>query len=124
VAELGEEFVAALTARDTAALVDVLSPEVDFRGMTPGRFWEASSPDAMIAILYQWFEPTDVVEEVVSVANSAVVDRRCVDYRFRVRNADGLHEVEQRAYYDEDEAGRIASMRVICSGFRPLAAEG
>jgi ketosteroid isomerase-like protein len=120
VAELGERFVAALSTRDTDALVGLLAPDVDFRGMTPGRFWEASAADAVLAILYQWFEPTDVVEEVVDVVNSTVVDRQCVDYRFRVRNPDGLHEVEQRAYYDGDGDGRIALMRVICSGFRPL----
>jgi hypothetical protein len=120
VAELGERFVAALATRDTDALIGLLSPDVDFRGMTPGRFWEASAPDSVLAILYQWFEPTDVVEEVVDVVNSSVVDRHCIDYRFRVRNPDGLHEVEQRAYYDGDGDGRIALMRVICSGFRPL----
>ena len=120
--DLGERFVAALAAKDTDALVDVLSPQVDFRGMTPGRFWEASSPRAVVDILYQWFEPSDVIEEVVAVGTSSVIDRRCVDYRFRVRNADGLYAVEQRAYYDPDGEGRIGLMRVMCSGFRLVEA--
>jgi hypothetical protein len=29
--------------------------------------------------------------------------------------------VEQRAYFDVDGASRIAYMRAICSGYRPLA---
>jgi hypothetical protein len=120
-AEPGEQFAAALAAKDTDALVAVMAPHIDFRGMTPGRFWEASSPEAVVEILYQWFEPTDEIEELVAVDTSSVVDRRCVDYRFRVRNAEGRYAVEQRAYYDTDADGRIALMRVMCSGFRQLA---
>ena len=119
----GERFAAALAAKDTATLLDVMSPEIDFRGMTPGRFWEASSPDAVVEVLYQWFEPTDMIDELVAVENSTVVDRRCVDYRFHVRNADGLYAVEQRAYYDVYDNGRIGLMRVMCSGFRSLVTD-
>jgi hypothetical protein len=118
--DAGERFAAALAAKDTDTLLDVMSPVIDFRGMTPGRFWEASSPDAVVEVLYQWFEPTDVIDELVAVENSTVVDRHCVDYRFHVRNADGLYAVEQRAYYDIDDDGRIGLMRVMCSGFRSL----
>ena len=121
-ADTGERFVEALAAKDTDALLGVLSPTVDFRGMTPGRFWEASSADAVVEILYEWFEPTDVIEDVVAIDSSVVVDRHCVDYRFHVRNADGLYAVEQRAYYDRDGDGRIALMRVLCSGYRAVAA--
>jgi hypothetical protein len=120
--DAGERFAAALAAKDTDTLLAVMSPEIDFRGMTPGRFWEASTPEAVVEILYEWFEPTDVVEQLVAVRNSSVVDRRCVDYRFHVRNADGLHAVEQRAYYDTDGSGQIGLMRIICSGYRALPA--
>ena len=41
---LGPRFVAALAAKDHAELASLLHPGVDFRGMTPGRFWEASTP--------------------------------------------------------------------------------
>ncbi len=120
--ELGERFAAALAARDTDELTALMSPDIDFRGMTPGRFWEASSADAVVEVLYQWFEPTDVIERLVAVEASSVVDRHCVDYRFHVRNADGLYAVEQRAYYDGDGDGRITLMRVMCSGYRELPA--
>ena len=42
-ASLGEMFARALAAKDFDRLVSLLHPEVDFRGMTPGRFWEASN---------------------------------------------------------------------------------
>ncbi|SDO52956.1 hypothetical protein SAMN05660199_02084 [Klenkia soli] len=117
----GAEFVAALAAKDTDRLLAVLSPSVEFRGMTPGRFWEASTAGATVhEVLYRWFEPTDVVEEVVSVETADVADRHRVDYRLVVRNEDGRHLVEQRAYYDLDDGGRIARVHAVCAGFRPL----
>jgi hypothetical protein len=117
----GEQFVRALAAKDTAALLAVLSPTVDFRGMTPGRFWEATTAEAAVhEVLYRWFEPADVVEQVVSVQAADVADRHRVDYRLVVRNDEGRHLVEQRAYYDLDDAGRIATIHAVCAGFRPL----
>ena len=118
---LGERFAAALAAKDTDTLTSLMSPQVDFRGMTPGRFWEAASPAEVVEVLYQWFESGDVIEELVATATSTVVDRACVDYRFHVRNADGRYAVEQRAYYDADTSGRIGLIRVMCSGYRALS---
>jgi hypothetical protein len=121
VTSVGKRFAVALSAKDSDQLRGLLADEIDFRGMTPGRFWEASSPSDVLDVLYEWFEPSDAIEELIAVADSTVVDRRCVDYRFRVRNDDGLFAVEQRAYYDVDGDGRISLMRVMCSGFRALA---
>lgn len=45
-----------------------------------------------------------------------------VDYRFRLRNDDGVFLVEQPAYFDLDDAGLIARMNVACAGFRPFEA--
>jgi hypothetical protein len=48
-----------------------------------------------------------------------VIDRERVGYRLAVRNADRRFLVEQQAYlYGRD--GRIAWMRVVCSGYRPV----
>ena len=41
---VAERFVHAYTQHNRADLLDVLAPDVDFRGMTPGRFWEAPQP--------------------------------------------------------------------------------
>lgn len=120
--DLGPRFVAALAAKDTDGLVALFASEVDFRGMTPGRFWEADSPQRVVnEVLYEWFEPEDVIERIDYVEAGHVADRERVDYRFLVRNADGPCVVEQRAYFDVDSAGRIAYIRIICSGYRPTA---
>jgi hypothetical protein len=122
-ADMGSRFVAALAAKDTDALLGLFTADVAFRGMTPGRFWEAGSPSEVVEnVLYHWFDPGDVIEEVDHVDVGSVVDRGRVDYRFRVRNDDGVFAVEQRAYFDLDDDGRIARMHAMCAGYRPLAA--
>ena len=37
---VAERFVDAFSRRDRDALLVLFTPEVDFRGMTPGRFWD------------------------------------------------------------------------------------
>jgi hypothetical protein len=121
VTDPGSAYVAALAAKDTDALVRVFAPDVTFRAMTPGRFWEATSPEQIVhEVLYQWFEPTDVVEDVEQIEAGRIVDRERIDYRLRVRNPDGVFAVEQRAYFDTDDSGRIQRMHVICAGYRPV----
>jgi len=118
--DLGPRFVAALAVKDTDRLVALFAADVIFRGMTPGRFWEADSPHRVVhEALYQWFELEDVIESIDYVEPGHVADRERVDYRFRVRNADGPFIVEQRAYFDVGNDGRIARMHVICSGYQP-----
>ena len=115
----GADFARALAARDADALLDLLHPEVDFRGMTPNRTWEAGDPAAVVGILLgRWFEPSDEVRAVERVESDAFADRERVGYRFRVTNARGDFLVEQQAYLGERD-GRIGWMRVLCSGFRP-----
>jgi hypothetical protein len=120
--DTGARYVDALAAKDTEALLELFAADIVLRGMTPGRYWEAHSPEQAIhKVLYQWFEPTDVVVSVDHVEVAQVVDRKRVDYRFRVRNRDGVFAVEQRAYFDVDADGRIIVMNTICSGFRAMA---
>jgi hypothetical protein len=115
-------YVDALAAKDTEALLDLFSADIVLRGMTPGRYWEAHSPhEAVHDVLYQWFEPADVIVSVDHVEEAQVVDRKRVDYRFRVRNSDGDFAVEQRAYFDVDADGRIIVLNAICSGYRCIA---
>jgi len=122
VIDSGRRFAAALAGKRPAELAELLAPDVDFRGLTPGRDWQASSPEQVIAILFDhWFEPTDVLDELVAVDTSTVEDRQHVSYRLRGHDADGPFVVEQQAYFmtDDDQPGRpITWMRVLCSGFR------
>jgi hypothetical protein len=118
---LGVAFAYALAAKDTAALVGLLHPAIDFRGMTPRRIWEGDDPETIVGeVFYSWFEPSDEIERVEHVETDRVGDRERVGYRFRVRNPDGDHVVEQQAYLVERD-GRIGWLRVMCSGFCPVS---
>jgi hypothetical protein len=118
---LGAEFARALAVKDYARISDLMHPEIDFRGMTPSRFWEAGDGDAVISnVLRLWFEESDEIESLDHLETDTVADRERVGYRFSVRNPDGHFVVEQQAYLSERD-GRIGWMRVLCSGFRPVA---
>lgn len=117
----GHAFVAALTSKDADAMLALFGPEVDFRALTPGRYWEPGTPAEIVSevILGHWFGPSDAVELVEVVDTGLVADRGRVSYRLRVANGDGRFVVEQQAYLML-AAGKITWMRVLCSGFRPV----
>jgi hypothetical protein len=63
----GERFAKALAAKDEAGVRAVTSSDLDFRAMTPGRFWEAHSHDDLVDVLFGgWLEPSDEVLALVS----------------------------------------------------------
>lgn len=120
--DLGRAFAEALQRKDWAALGALLHPEIDFRGLTPRRSWEAGSPDEVVhGVLRRWFEDSDHPHELLRVETDAVSDRNRLAYRMRGRNADGPFVVEQQAYLTTRD-GRIGWMLVMCSGFRPVSA--
>lgn len=118
--DLGARLAKAMATKDGAGLLDVLAPEVDFRAMTPDRFWEAGSARAVVDIAFgDWFEPTDRIDALDDLQTGAVADRNRVAYRLQVSNATGTYLVEQQAYF-EVEDDRITWLRIMCSGYRPV----
>jgi hypothetical protein len=117
---LGSAFAEALARKDFDTVQSLLHPEIDFRGLTPRRHWEADTPDGVIqGVLRTWFEDSDEIEELVYLESDSFSDRQRVGYRFHGHNQDGRFVVEQQAYLTERD-GQIGWMRVVCSGFRPL----
>lgn len=118
---IGERFAQALAKKDMAGLLDVLDSEVNFRGLTPGRFWEASSAKALVddVLLGAWFEADAHIESLEDVQLGSVADRDRVSYLVRISNPDGLFLVEQQAYFGV-ENDRINWLRILCSGYRAI----
>jgi hypothetical protein len=116
---LAGAFARGVAAKDDAAIRELLHPEIDFRGMTPGRVWEAVGPEDVLDAIGTWFDSSDVIEVVEAIETFAFADRQRVGYRFQVRNDEGLHLVEQQAYLSERD-GQIGWLRVMCSGYRPI----
>jgi hypothetical protein len=116
---LGADFARALAAKDAGAIRELIHPEIDFRGLTPNRSWEAKDRDELVSVLLgSWFEDDDQIEALEWLDSDSFADRERVGYRFSVTNSDGRHLVEQQAYLT-DRDGQIGWMRVVCSGFRP-----
>lgn len=119
---LAASFAQAVAAKDSPKLRELLHPDVDFRGMTPGRVWDADGPDDVLATIGTWFDEHDMIENVEELETDAFADRERVGYRLRVRNNDGLHLVEQQVYLSERD-GRIGWLRIMCAGYRPVTAD-
>jgi hypothetical protein len=118
---VGERFVTALAAKDRVALTSLLRPDVDFRAMTPSRFWEASDAASVVddTVLGHWFEPQDVITGVIQMESGRVGPRSRVRYQLAVTSPDGPHVVEQQVYYETDD-GRISWLRIMCAGYLPV----
>ena len=118
---IGAAFAAALAEKDRDALAGMLDAQIDFRGLTPNRLWEASDREQVLeTLLGSWFEPSDQITALTKLETDAVADRERVGYRLAVSNDEGDFVVEQQAYLSATD-GRIEWMRVVCSGFRPGA---
>ncbi len=114
-------FLEAILARDFPRARDFLHPEIDFRAMTPKRIWEAESPVAVEETIRAWFEhPDRQVERVEPVEPVTVEDILRVGWRVYGQSVDGPFVFEQQAYVREHE-GRIAWLRIMCSGPRPAS---
>jgi hypothetical protein len=115
---LGEEFVAAIAKRDRDGMRSLLAEDVDLKGLTPGRLWEAASPDEVDAIVFgRWFEEDEVITAVSHVETGEVAGVERIGYRFEMDTPLGPRVVEQQVYYQVKE-GRIVQIRLVCSGFR------
>ncbi len=118
---VGERFARAIAAKDAPALLGMLSPQVDFRAMTPNRFWETNSAVEVVndVIFGHWFKTTDRVEAIEVIEHDVVADRERAGYRFRVTNESGTYVVEQQAYLSVRE-GQVAWLRIMCAGYQPV----
>jgi hypothetical protein len=114
-------FVEAIVACNVAQAVALLDPGIDFRAMTPNRIWEAKDPAGVEGVLRQWFEdPDEDLHGVEATAPVPIQDTVRVGWLVHISDGDGPHVFEQQAYVRERD-GRIAWMRVICSGWIPLS---
>jgi hypothetical protein len=115
-----EQFAQVIADRDLAGMSALVTADIDFKGLTPGRFWEAAAPDEVSDVVFgHWFEETDHIDAVLHVDDGRPTeDTQRMAYRFAISNPDGRFTVEQQAYY-RTRGDRICYLRVLCSGYRP-----
>jgi len=119
--DFAHRFVTALAGKNAAALLSMFGREVDFRAVTPGRFWEASTAQAVTELIFgTWFGPGTEIERIESIGTGMVGKLHTLEYRLRLVNPGGKFLVEQHAFADLT-GGKITSLRLACSGFIPAA---
>jgi hypothetical protein len=118
---MGDLLARSLAAKDAAALKAILRPDIDFRAMTPGKFWEATDVDGIVdeTFLGTWFGSDRRIAEILAVETDEVGSLARVGYRFKVERPDGEFVIEQQAYFETD-GETISWLRIMCTGFLPL----
>jgi len=116
-------FLDCLAAQDFARLGGTLAADARMRALLPGgpREWEGS--EAIANRFARWFGGTEDFELVEAVAGT-VGDRLHLHWQFRLRAerlGAGWFIVEQQAYADTGEDGRLTRLDLLCTGYRPEA---
>jgi len=115
---VARRFVEAVMSNDRDAAVATLAPAVRFRHLIPRGPREILGADETVDVFLGWFGDARELE-VQSLLVEPIADRTSVRYRVRLRENGGWEVVEQQQFLDMDEAGRIAAIDLLCSGFRP-----
>ena len=116
---LGARLAVAIARRDEEALRALFATPVEFRAVTPRRFWDAATPSEVADIMMgTWFDRSKKIVDLCLVEDDAVGDASKVSYRMAVLTDTGPTVIEQVGYYAEHD-GRITHLRLVCSGFRP-----
>jgi hypothetical protein len=114
-------FVQGLAAQDFAELGGTLAGGACMRALLPSGLWEWTGAEAIANRFARWFGDTKAFEFVEATVGE-VGGRLHLHWRLRLqaeRLGPGWFTVEQQAYADTDESGRIAGLDLLCTGYRP-----
>ena len=123
---LAGSFLEGLAAQDFARLGDALAADARLRALLPPGLREWTGAEVIAGPFARWFGDTedfDLVEATVG----EVGGRLHLHWRLRLRAerlGAGWFTVEQQAYADTGEGGRIARLDLLCTGYRPEGDDG
>jgi hypothetical protein len=113
-------FLEGLAAQDFARLGGALAADACLRALLPSGLWEWAGADAIADRFARWFGDTEDFE-LVEAAVGEVGGRLHLHWRLRLqaeRLGSGWFTVEQQAYADTADGGRIARLDLLCTGYR------
>jgi hypothetical protein len=116
-----ESFLAGLAAQDFTKLGGALAAGACLRALLPSGFREWNGAEVIADRFTRWFGDTEDLD-FVEAAVGEVGGRLYLHWRLRLRAerlGSGWFTVEQQAYADTDESGRIARLDLVCTGYRP-----
>jgi hypothetical protein len=114
-------FLEGLAAQDFAELGGALAADACLRALLPSGLREWAGAEAIADRFARWFGDTQDFE-LVEAAVGEVGGLLHLRWRLRLqakRLGSGWFTVEQQAYADTDESGRIARLDLLCTGYRP-----
>jgi hypothetical protein len=117
---LAGSLLEGLAAQDFAQLRGALAADARLRALLPPGLREWSGAQVIADRFAGWFGDTqdfDLVEATVG----EVGGRLHLHWRLRLRAerlGTGWFTVEQQAYADTDDGGRIAQIDLLCTGYR------
>jgi hypothetical protein len=114
-------FLAALAGQDFARLGGALDSGACLRALLPRGLREWTGAEVIAGVFAGWFGDTedfDLVEATVG----EIGGRLHLRWRLRLRAerlGPGWFTVEQQAYADPGDGGRITRLDLLCTGYRP-----
>jgi hypothetical protein len=114
-------FLGGLAAQDFARLGGALAADACLRALLPSGLRQWAGSETIADRFARWFGDTTAFELV-----EATVDEfgglLHLHWRLRLqaeRLGPGWFTIEQQAYADTDDSGRIVGLDLLCTGFRP-----
>jgi hypothetical protein len=119
-------FVEGLAAQDFGQLGRALAPAARLRALLPSGPHEWAGAEVIAGRFASWFGDTEAFD-LVEATVGEVGGRLCLRWRLRLqakRLGAGWFTVEQQVYADTADGGRIATLDLLCTGYRPEASSG
>src|SRR5215831_7194890 len=116
-------FLDSLAAQDFARLGGTLAADARMRALLPAGPGEWTGADAIAHRFDRWFGGTEDFD-LVEAGAGPVGDRLHLHWQVRLRAerlGAGWFIVEQQAYADTGEDGRLARLDLLCTGYRSEA---
>jgi hypothetical protein len=118
---LAGAFLQGLADQDFDALVGTLATDARLRALVPKGLREWTGGEEIAGQFARWFGDTGDFE-LVEATLGEVGGRLQLRWRLRLRAerlGAGWFTVEQQAYADAGEDGRIDRLDLVCTGYRP-----
>ena len=123
---LAGSFLEGLAAQDFARIGGALTADAQLRALLPPGLREWTGAEAIADQFACWFGGTEAFE-LVEATVGEVGGRLHLHWRLRLRAerlGAGWFTVEQQAYADTADGGRIARLDLLCTGYRPEGDDG